>query len=147
MDFILDGCQRIEEVTTPDGKIEKQLIFDPERAYWKGHLVNSPTFARMVFELKGWEGKALQCYNYMTKERADVMSSQIMDISQWYRYSIDAKSSESLRDKNNTQSTLIDKINRNKIERAYTMKSEGGKSILSGLIGRDREREQDEDQG
>ena len=81
----------------------------------------------------------------MTKKRADFMSAQIMQIGSSYRRSIDAKSSESTRDKNNTSSTLIDKINRNKVEKYYNVKGEGKKTFWQGLVGKDAESEREED--
>lgn len=141
IDFIADACQIVEEVETPDGRIEKQLMIDPEKAYWKTHKVNSPTFARFVFELKNFQSLAIQCFNRMSRERAVVLARQIMDQTLNFKYSIDAKSSESLRDKNNTQMTLIDTLIKNKIERAYTVKDEAKKSFWQGMVGKDAERD------
>jgi len=141
IDIIIEASQKIQDVEGADGKVTKQMILNPETVYWKTHIVNSPTFARFVFELKEFENLASQCLNYMCKQRGLVMASIILDIVNSYRYSIDAKSSESLRDKNNTQSTLIDKINRNKIEKAFTVKGEAKKSLIDGLLGREAREE------
>jgi len=139
IDIIIEASQNIEEIETEEGKFTKQLILDPERIYWKTHIVNSPTFARFVYELKELEHLAIQCKNHMSWKRAEVIMNQIKNLVSSFKYSIDAKSSESLRDKNNTQSTLIDKINKNKIERAYTISGDTKKSIWQGLVGRDAE--------
>lgn len=80
----------------------------------------------------------------MSPQRAEVMSNQIMDIVTSYKRSTDAKSSESLRDKHNTQSTLIDKINRGKIERAITLKGEAKASMMDGFMGKDGNREEEQ---
>ena len=81
----------------------------------------------------------------MSKPRAVVMTQQIMAIGASFRRSMDAKSSESLRDKLNTQSTLIDKLNRTKSERAITLKGEMKKSFMDGMLGREGQRETEED--
>ena len=141
IDFLSDACQHVEEVELPDGTVEKQLVTDPEIAWWKTNLVNSPTFGRFAFELKNFEGLAAQCYNNMSAPKAKVMAQQILAIGSSFRRSIDAKSSESLRDKLNTQSTLIDKLNRNKVEKAYTVKGEIKKSFMDGFLGREGQRE------
>ena len=60
-----------------------------------------------------------------------------------YRRSIDAKSSESQRNAQNSQSTLIDKINKNKVERVYTMKDQAKKSLFDGFLGREREKDEE----
>ena len=144
IDIIIEASQSVETVETEEGQTQKQLVLDPERVYWKTHIVNSPTFARFVYELKELEHLALQCKNHMSWKRAEVLKTQIMNLVASFKYSIDAKSSESLRDKNNTQSTLIDKINKNKIEKAYTIKDDAKKSIWSGLVGNDVERSEGE---
>ena len=144
IDIIVEGSQKIEIVENEQGRLQKQLILDPETIYWKTHVVNSPTFARFVYELKTLESLALQCENHMSAKRAAVLKSQLLQMVENYKYSIDAKSSESLRDKNNNQSTLIDKINKNKIEKAFTVKGEFRKSMIDGLLGREGEREGEE---
>jgi hypothetical protein len=86
---------------------------------------------------------ALQSHENMGEERADQISSDIMEISQSFRRAIDAKSSESLRDKNNSQSVLIDKVGRNRVEKVYTMKDQVNKSPINSFLGRDRERDEE----
>ena len=81
----------------------------------------------------------------MCEERARNLGYEIMEIGISYRRSIDAKSSESQRDKQNSQSTLIDKINKNKVERVYTMKDKVKGSLFDSIIGRDAERDSEND--
>jgi len=145
IDIIIEGSQNIEEVEQPDGKKLKQLVLDPETIWWKTGIINSPTFGRFALELKEWERQAEECFDNMPRERAYEMAKDVLEIGKSFRRSIDAKSSESLRDKNNTQSTLIDKINKNKIEKAYTIRGEGGKSLLAGIIGRDQEKDEEQE--
>ncbi len=142
LDLVVDGSHEIELVKQPDGTYSKQLVLNTKRIWYKTHLVDSPTFGRMAFELEELDRIAERAYNHMVRERADVVKKSINGLYASYRASIDAKSSESLRDKNNTKSTLLDKIGRNKIEKAYTIKGDAGKSILAGLIGRDQEKEE-----
>jgi len=144
IDILIEGSQTIEEIEEPDGSKKKQLVLDPEIIWWKTGIINSPTFGRYAYELKEWERQAEECFDNMPRDRAYEMAKDILDFGKSHRRSIDAKSSESLRDKNNTQSTLIDKINKNKIEKAYTIKGEGQKSLLQGIIGRDQEKEDEE---
>jgi len=144
IDILIEASQTIEEINTPDGKTEKQLLLNPEIIWWKTGIINAPTFGRFAFELKEWERQGPECFDNMYKDRAHEMSKDILAIGESYRRSIDAKSSESLRDKHNTQSTLIDKINKNKVEKAYTIKGEGRRSLMDGIIGRDQERDEEE---
>jgi len=141
IDIIIEASQTVEEVEEADGKFKKVLQLDPEKIYWKTHIVNSPTFAQFVFQLKEFQELSRQGFHFMHRNRALVLAQQIEAKVKNYRYAIDAKSSESLRDMNNTQSTLIDKINRNKIEKAYTVKGDAKKSFMDGLLGREAEQE------
>lgn len=139
MDLIVDACQTVQDIRQLDGSVQRQMVLDPERAWWKTNLVNSPTFASFAFALKEFERLAHDCYDNMSLERAEALARQIQDIGKDFRYSIDAKSSESLRDKQNTQATLIDKVQKNKVEKAYTIKGEAKKTFMDGVFGRDRE--------
>lgn len=136
VDMIIEGCQSIETVKNRDGTESKQLALNPKKVWYKTHIVNSPTFGRYVLYREMLEDKASQTFFHMSQERAHVMANQIIDLCESYDYSIDAKSSECLRDSNNTQSTLIDKINRNKIERQYTVKDEVKRGIMDGFLGK-----------
>src|SRR3990172_7925451 len=138
IDIIIESAKKNVEVPQIDGTVATQTIIDPEVIWWKTGSVNSNMFSRFAFELKEFERMATEAFTHMTKERARIFGHQIIDIGTSYRRSIDAKSSESLRDKNNSQSTLIDKINRNKIEKVYTAKGEMKKSVWDGVMGRDR---------
>lgn len=145
IDILIESAQKVEEVDQPDGTKMKQLVLDPEIIWWKTGIVNSPSFGRFAFELKEFERLGVKCFDNMHKDRARTMAHEILDIGMSFRRSIDAKSSESLRDKHNTQSTLIDKINRNKIEKAYTIKGEKKRALSDAILGREGEKERDED--
>ncbi len=145
IDFLTDACKILKDVQTPEGKITEQLVLDTERVYWKTHNVASNYFGRSVLELKQFESLALQSYNHMSAPRANVLSKQIIDGVQAYKYSIDAKSSESQRDKNNAAMTLIDKLNKNKSEHVYTVRGDAKRTIMDGILGRDAEKDQEKE--
>jgi len=44
-----------------------------------------------------------------------------------------------------SQSVLIDKVGRNRVEKVYTMKDQVNKSLLSGFLGRDKDRDEEYD--
>jgi len=145
MDLLVDACQSVEVVQNLDGTLTKSMMLDPEKAWWKTHLVNSPTFARFAYELKEFERMGKEAIFYMPAERAAVIQLQIQEIGKDWRYSIDAKSSESLRDLRNTQATLLDKMQKNKIEKAYTLKGDAKRSMIDGWLGREVERDNQEE--
>lgn len=145
VDLLTTSFQKVEDFETDDGKPDKRLVIDPKTAWWQLHNVASNTLGRLALELEQFERKAEEAKHHMCTERAVVFGKQIQGIVDSYKYSIDAKSSESLSDKNNAIQTLTDKIKSNKIERRYVMKDEVKKSMWDGLVGKDRERDMERD--
>ena len=119
--------------------LHKSLVIDPKSMWYKTLVVASPNLARFVFELENLANLSYQCYNFMSRERAKEFAAQIKQIVQAYMYSMDSKSAESLRENGSSQSTLIDKVARNKIERSYQVKGEKRRSMIDALMGKDKE--------
>lgn len=138
IDLIIDGCGEQVLVNGPDGNqiIEQRLNTD--KAYYKTQLVNYPGFSRFVLELENFKALADICKYHMSENKAKILGQQILAYVRSFQLSIDAKSSESLRDQNNTQSPLVHVLTRNKIERAYTIQEEAKKSFLDGVLGKDK---------
>jgi hypothetical protein len=145
IDIMIQASQKTVKVEQKDGGIVTEQMLDEDIIWCKTGSVASNTFARCIYELKEFERTAELCFTNMCKERAEDLSNLIEKMSISYRRSIDAKSSESLRDKQNSQSTLIDKINKNKVERVYTMKDKMKSSVFDSIIGRDAEKDSDQD--
>lgn len=145
IDIIIESAKKEVDVPQIDGTTAKQIIIDSEVIWWKTGSVNSHMFSRFAFELKEFERMATEAFTHMSKDRARIFGHQIIDIGTSYRRSIDAKSSESLRDANNSQSTLIDKVNRNKIEKVYTAKGELKRSAIDAIMGRDKAKDSEND--
>ncbi len=143
IDFLIDGMQDVTEKTLDDGTTEKVSTFNPEIAWFKGHIINQP-FGRHALLIKRFEHLAKQCFNYMYHDRAVVMSSGILDIVDDYKRSIDAKSSEIYKDPQNTQSALVHILSRNKVERQYTLKGDAKRSMMDGIMGRDKNKDEEE---
>ena len=145
IDIIIQSSQKTIDVQQKDGTVTKEQIIDDETIWWKTGSVNANTFGRFAYELKEWERTALLSNNNMSEPRATQIGHEIMEIGISYRRSMDAKSSESQRNAQNSQSTLIDKINKNKVERVYTMKDQAKKSLFDGFLGREREKDEEYD--
>lgn len=139
IDFISDACKVLQEVKGLDGKPVNQMVLDTKRVWYKTQNINSMYFGRSVVELEQYENLAEECFNHMSAPRAAVLASQIRRGTMPYRYSIDSKSSETQRDKNNAQMTLVDKLNKNKSEHVYTLKEDVKNSLWSGLMGKKAE--------
>lgn len=125
-----------DESPDENGMARHQQMVDAEQVWWETRIVNAPTFARFAYRLKQFEALATEVYDNMCPERAAIMSNQILKIVRAYKVSIDAKSSETLRDKQNSQSNLIMHINRNRVERAVTVTGDAKDGIMSGIMGR-----------
>ena len=136
IDLISTAAHHMEDVET-DGVRQKQLVLDPESIYWSTRSVNSNTFGRFVYELKNLESLAYEASNHMSTKRAKVFFDQIIRLVESYKKSVDGKASESIRDKQNSQLTLIDKLSKNKQERVYTMKDEMKRSFMDGILGKE----------
>lgn len=145
IDIIIQSSQKTIDVIQKDGTITKEQIIDDDTVWFKTGSVNSNTYGRFAYELKEWEREGYQAKNNMSPERSIQYSTEIKEVAISYRRSIDAKSSESMRNSQNSQSTLIDKINKNKVERVYTMKEQAKKSLFDGFLGRERERDEEYD--
>ena len=145
VDLLTTSFQKVILVENPEGRMEKQLELDTNRAWWQLHSVSSNTLGRFALELENFYRKAVQAKRHMSKERADDFAENIFGIVDSYRSSVDAKSSESISDKNNAIQTLIDKIKSNKIDRRYIMKDEVKKGIFSGIVGNQADRDQEGD--
>lgn len=136
IDLLTTSFQKIVMVDTPDGKKEKQLELDTNRAWWQLHSVAANTLGRFALELEQFSRKADQARHHMSKERAEDFAMNIQGIVGAYRSTVDAKSSESISDKNNAVQTLIDKVKSNKIEKRYVMKDEAKKALGEGWFGK-----------
>jgi hypothetical protein len=136
VDIIYEAAQDVEEyVDENTGEVKKRLQLDPEKLYWKSHLINSDKFGRFVLKLKQFQRLAEDAKNNMCLPRAVNLSENMIKVVKGYKYSIDAKSSETLRDKNNTQGTMLHLVGKNKIEKQYSFKDGAKKSLLSGWLG------------
>ena len=150
VDLIIQSSTKIVNVQNEDGTTYQEQQMDSDSLWWKTHSISSNTFGAVAFELKEWEMMTLQPHENMCTDRANQMSHDILEISQSFRRAIDAKSSESLRDKNNSQSVLIDKVGRNRVgrnrvEKVYTMKDQVNKSLINSFLGRYKDRDEEND--
>ena len=142
VDLLHDGWQVRETISDGNGGVQEVLVIDNLKAWYNLHTVASNTFGRMALELEMLRNLGRQCHNHMTKPMAEVLQKQIDEMVLAYMYSVDAKNSESRRDKHNTQSTLTDRMLHFRIEHQFTPKDEMKRSMLSGFLGKDKKEEE-----
>ena len=143
LDIILQASQTTQEVIDNTGTARKELIVDPEIVWWKTLMVGANTLGRFALELKEFERMAFEAFNNMSRDRAKDFAHTIIDIGTSYRRSLDAKSSESVGiNKENSISTLVDKINRSQVEKIYTAKGKIAKNFLNDILHRDQQQDE-----
>lgn len=140
IDIMITASQVIDDVEDETGKMHPEARLEPRKLWWKTQIINAPTFGRYAKIFSDFKNLGEQCFDNMTNDRAEGMKKQILAFCESFDNSIDAKSSETLRDKQNSQSNLIDKINRNKIERAITLKQEAKSSLGDAVMGRESQK-------
>jgi hypothetical protein len=146
VDIAIQSSSKTVAQRQKDGTIVYEQIIDDDTIWAKTLIVNSNTFSRMMLMLKEWERMGERAQFNMNEERAEQFKKEVKDIGESYRRAIDAKSSESARDATNSQSTYVDKINKNKVERVYTTKGQKVKGgIMDAILGRDKEDDMDYD--
>jgi len=119
-DFLADGMHERVERINEDGVLEISNEFNPKIAWYQSHIVNQP-FGRMALHLESLYNLALMCKDNMSHDMAVPMERDLKLILDAYKRSVDAKSSETWRDKNNQQSAMIHLLSRNKTERTLTV--------------------------
>lgn len=138
IDAILTSCQELQDAKDQNGEIVKQIGMNYKRLWWKLHSVSSTTFGRLALEVENLAGKAEQCQNHMSPERALVMSRQIMNIVDSYKYSIDAESSRTRLNKDNRQPSVLDRLTNQKQDKTITFKEDAKRSFKDAIMGAEK---------
>jgi hypothetical protein len=144
IDLLCESVQQVKERYDENGNMQLILEPDNESLYWRTMLINNPNFGGCVLEVKNWQGIADSAEDNMCVEPARILKRQMLAISDGYKYAFASKSSETIRDRNNSQSSLTHILQRNHMEKTVTiedkMKKGLGESI--GLGGRDDQQQQ-----
>lgn len=141
LDGILTACQKEYDIVQPDRTIKKELGVDYVALWYKLHKISSPFFGRYARKLTKEENKAIECFNHMTFERAEILADQILRDVWSHKRSIDAKSSETRIDKHNKDLSLIDTLTdtHTKSTRIISLKDEGRRSLKEAITGKEKE--------
>ena len=139
IDLLTEAAQLVVE-TDENGVKKKEIIPDNESLWMQTKMVNSPTFARYILKLRDLYDLAANAKDNMCAERAKVISDQILAKYKSHKYSIDSKSSETLRDAHNTQPSLNHLVVKQHTDRSITLKEEAGRSLADSLLGREKQK-------
>lgn len=144
VDIVFQSVQKtVEDFDENDKKIYRQVMDD--LALWcKTLSVASNKLSQVIYEMMEFLRVGLSAKRYMSKERADVWREDTLAKIESIKKSLDSKSSESVVDKNSKQGTLIDKINKNSVEKIITMKGNEGRSIWDSILHKEKDKMSDQ---
>lgn len=144
IDLLIESVQRIQEIEDEHGHTKRVLEPDNESLYWRTLLINNPNFGGCVLEVKNWQSLAEEAFDNMCAEPALILRKQMLDKANGYKHAFASKSSETIRDKHNSQSSLTHILQRNHMEKTVTLENKvkkGGLQAL-GIGGRDDDQQQ-----
>ena len=144
IDLLFESVQQIRERFDENGIPQASLEPDNESLYWRTLLINNPAFGATVLEVKNFQNLAETATDNMCSEPASVLKKQMLAIVEGYRYAFASKSSETIRDSHNSQSSLTHILQRNHMEKTVTLEDKLKKGGLSALRlgGRDDDNQQ-----
>ena len=135
VDFLIEAS-KTKQTVEKDGKQVEEYLVNPKTIWYKTQNIHSNLFGAFVKALEDYANMSIDAFNHMGKEQANVLGNQIMRRIESYNFSIDAKSSETVRDKNNNSSNVLHILTHKTIEKKYNVKGEGKKTLLDGMLGR-----------
>jgi len=135
-DLVLESWKKTKFIELADGSFQTERIIDERTAWWQTHHIGSNSLGRLAFYREILGNLFKNANRHMTAHRATPFREMGMMFCNAIDYSIDAKSSENLRDANNTNLTLLAMLAKAKSERQFTVKGEVGKSVMDGILGR-----------
>jgi len=143
VDIVFQSVQKTIDIEE-DGKIKKIQVMDDLALWAKTLCVASNKLGQLVFEFMEFVRNGMNAEQNMCKERAVLWAEESVEIGESVKKALDSKSSESIKNKDNSQGTLIDKINKNSVEKIYTMKDVAKKSLWDSIIGKEKDKMSDE---
>ena len=145
VDIVFQSVQKTIISYDEEGKQIRTQIMDDLALWCKTLTVSSNKLAQLIFEAMEFVRNGLSAHSNMCKERAEIWQSECLEIFESVKKACDSKSSESIRDGQNSQSTMIDKVNRNSVEKIFTMKDNAKKSLWSSIMGKEKDKMSDDD--
>lgn len=134
VDIVFQSVQKTRETVDEDGKTQYIQVMDDTALWCKTLSVASNKLSQVIYEMMEFLRVGEAADKHMSKERAKVWRDTTLGIVESVKKSLDSKSSESIRNKDNSQGTLIDKINKNSVEKIYTMKDTAKKGIFDSIL-------------
>lgn len=141
LDFLADACKKVVSVRQKDGTYKEEKLDDWKKTYYKTQLINYQGYSNTVFETERLEGMAYDLFNHMATERAIPVFNQIMRYVESVRYAMDGKSSEVVRGKDNTQSSMTHLLTKVRIDTHHSGMEEAKKTLAESVFGKKKEQQ------
>ena len=145
VDIVFQSVQKSIVTEDDEGNEVRSTVMDDLALWCKTLTVSSNKLGQLIFDAMEFVRNGLNARNNMSAERAKLWEVETAEIFESVKKALDSKSSESIRDHDNSQSTLIDKINRNSIEKIYTLKNVAKQSLWSSIMGKEKEKMSDDE--
>ena len=142
LDYMADACKKVVRVRQKDGTFKEELLEDWKKTYYKTQLINYQGYSNTVFETERLEGMAYDLFNRMCDERAIPIFNQIMNYVESVRYAMDGKSSEVVRGKDNTQSSMTHLLTKVRIDTHHSGMEEAKKTLGESIFGNKNKQQQ-----
>ena len=136
VDVLLESWKVPHEVKDKEGNITIERIIDDRKAWWQTHHIGTNALGAFAKERENLGNLFRMAGYHMTANRAEALIKQGGLMCQAYDYSIDAKSSECIRDENNTNQTVLSMLAKAKIERQVRITGDVKQSMLDSITGR-----------
>ncbi len=144
VDIVFQSVQKTSYVVNEEGNTVSTQVMDDLALWFKTLTVSSNKLGQLAFEMMEFLRNGACARTNMCIERSTQWENECAEVFESVKKSLDAKSSESIRNHDNSQSTLIDKINRNSVEKIYTMKDIAKKSLWSSILGKEKDKMSDD---
>lgn len=119
-----------------DGKPKTEYIINPDSAYWKTHNINSWRFGLAAEAVEYLDALADDAEYNMSEPMAKTIKGQIQRlVNDVLKRSIDAKSSEAMKDQKSGGTSMMDKYLKRSSERIIDLKGEMKKAGMMGIFG------------
>lgn len=128
-------------IADTDGNLVTETYIDDLSLWCKTLMVASNQASQVVYETMELVRDLERAFYNMPKERAIQWQTEGLKVVESVKKTLDTKSGESVLDKNNKQSTLVDKVNRSTSDRTITMKGDETKGKIARMMGWDKDEE------
>ena len=136
VDAVIESWKIEVSYKDAEGKTRTERRIDERRAWWQMHHIGTNALGSFAKERENLGNLFKSAKYHMTSYRSDALQTQGLMLCEAYDHSIDAKSSECMRDQNNTNQTLLSMMAKAKTERQFTVKDELKASVWDGIRGK-----------